>query len=306
MIDPTCFQRCLVLTGPTGSGKSALALDLAERLDAEIVAMDAMTLYRGFDIGTAKPTSAERARVPHHLIDVLEPWESGSVAWWLERAAARVGEIESRGRLVLFVGGSPLYLKSLLYGLFRGPRADPNLRQTLEGEAKDRGTPFLHGRLKTIDPISAAKVNPNDLRRIVRALEVWELTGKPISTLQTEWQRPRPSPGPDVVCLDVPRVELYERIDRRVLAMLDAGWLDEARRLRASHRPPSRESSAAVGYQELWDHLDGKQSLADATARIQQRTRNYAKRQLTWFRALTQCHFATAELTTARWHQKMT
>ena len=146
MIDPTCFQRCLVLTGPTGSGKSALALDLAERLNAEIVAMDAMTLYRGFDIGTAKPTPAERARVPHHLIDVLEPWESGSVAWWLERAAAAVAEIESRGRVALFVGGTPLYLKALLYGLFRGPKADAALRQTLEGEAKDRGTPFLHGR----------------------------------------------------------------------------------------------------------------------------------------------------------------
>jgi tRNA dimethylallyltransferase len=305
MIDQACFQRCLVLTGPTGSGKSALALDLAQRLNAEIVAMDAMTLYCGFDIGTAKPTSDERARIPHHLIDVLESWESGSVAWWLERAAATVVEIESRGRFALFVGGTPLYLKALLYGLFRGPKADPALRQTLEGEARERGTPALHSRLRTVDPIAATKVNPNDLRRIVRALEVWELTGKPISTLQTEWLRPRPSASPDVVCLDLPRSALYERIDRRVVAMLEAGWLDEARRLRASHRPPSREASAAVGYQELWDHLDVKQTLAEATARIQQRTRNYAKRQLTWFRALTPCHFATAELTTARWRQKM-
>jgi tRNA dimethylallyltransferase len=305
MPTPISFSRSLILTGPTGSGKSALALDLAERLKAEIVSMDSMTLYRGFDIGTAKPTAEERARVPHHLIDVLEPWESGSVAWWLERAAECVAEIEGRGRVALFVGGTPLYLKALLRGLFRGPSANLELRRKLEAEAERDGVPALHERLVAVDPKAAAKIHTNDLRRIVRALEVFESTGKPISSWQQEWRREQPADGPEVICLDVPRAELYARIDRRVLAMLEAGWLEEARELRELAWPPSREASAAVGYRDLWAFLDGKAGWEETVARIQQRTRNYAKRQLTWFRQLPEIRFATPELTFERWRSKM-
>jgi len=305
MVGPSCFQRALVLTGPTGSGKSGLALELAERLNAEIVSMDSMTVYRGFDIGTAKPTEADRGRVPHHLIDVLHPWESGSVAWWLEQAAAAVSDIEKRGRIALIVGGTPMYLKALLRGLFRGPPADPELRRRLETEAESGGVAALHARLATIDSAAAGKINTNDLRRIVRALEVWESTGQPISSFQNQWAGDSATSGPDLVCLEMPRAELYERINQRVLGMLSAGWLDEARRLRESPLRPSREASAALGYRELWEHLDGRRPWDQTVLRIQQGTRKFAKRQLTWFRHLPNCHFVTAELTSELWTSKM-
>jgi tRNA dimethylallyltransferase len=286
------FRRAIVLTGPTGSGKSALALEWAKRLGGEIVAMDSMTLYRGLDVGTAKPTREERARVPHHLIDVLDPWESANVAWWLERAAEAVRDIEARGKVALVVGGTPLYLKALLYGLFDGPPRDPALRAKLEAEEPA----VLHARLAAVDPVTARRLHVNDVRRVVRALEVWELTGRPISAWQTEWAKPGEG-GPRVLCVQRPRAELYARIDRRVLAMLDAGWLDEARRLRELPRPLSREAAAALGYGELFRFLDGASDWEAAVRLIQRRSRNYAKRQLTWFRHLPGCEFVAGELT---------
>jgi tRNA dimethylallyltransferase len=334
---PEVFRNALVLTGPTGSGKSALALEQAERLGAEIIAMDSMTLYKGMDIGTAKPTPEDRRRVPHHLIDVLEPWESGNVAWWLSRAAACVRDIESRGKRALFVGGTPLYLKALLFGLFDGPPADDAVRAKLTAFADAHGPAALHDRLAAVDPVAAARLHPNDVKRVTRALEVWDLTGRPISDWQREWSRSPLSPGgsragregelstqysvprtpsppatlspgqsgdrvlPRVVCLDRPRAELYARIDRRVLDMLAAGWLDEVRRLRALRRPRSREAAAAVGYRELNDFLDSRLGWDEAVERAQRRSRNYAKHQLTWFRRLPGLRFVTGELTTAPW-----
>lgn len=295
---PEHFERCLILTGPTGSGKSALALEIASRLNGEIVAMDSMTVYRGLDIGTAKPTAAERQRVPHHLIDVLDPWEAGNVAWWLDLARGAVQDIEARGRLAMLVGGTPLYLKAVLFGLFKAPPADAAVRQRLEAIAEHDGEAALHERLRRVDPAAAARLHPNDRRRLIRALEVHELTGRPLSEQQREWTRPTDSArSPEVVCLDLPRAELYARIDERVLAMLDAGWLDEAKRVRELPRPLSREAAAAVGYRDLWRFLDGRQDWPKTVASIQQQTRNYAKRQLTWFRHLPFCRFLTVELT---------
>src|SRR5262245_1053991 len=166
------FQNALVLTGPTGAGKSKLALELAVRLNAEIISMDSMALYRGMDIGTAKPTAAERASIRHHLIDVLAPWESSSVAWWLQEARRCAGQIESRGKRILFVGGTPLYLKALIFGLFDGPSADVSLRRRLTQEAVEKGSDALHSRLKKVDPETAARLHSNDQRRLIRALEV--------------------------------------------------------------------------------------------------------------------------------------
>ncbi len=286
------FTDALILTGPTACGKTALALATAPRLGAEVVAMDSMTVYRGMDVGTAKPTTAERAAVPHHLVDDLDPWESGTVAWWLGRAAAVCAELAARGKRALFVGGTPFYLKALLHGLFDGPPGDPDLRRRLEAEAEAVGKDELHARLTAVDAKTAARLHPNDVRRVVRALEVFELTGKPISSWQQGWDTaafagdaaPPPAPIPAVV-LELSRDVLYDRINRRVGAMLAAGWLDEARRLR--ERPISREARQALGYRELWDYLDTPGASLDATADlIRTHTRQFAKRQLTWFRHL--------------------
>ena len=311
------FQNAFILTGPTGAGKSRLALTLAERLGAEIVSMDSMALYCGMDVGTAKPRPDDRRRVPHHLLDVLEPWESASVAWWLRRAADCCRDIESRGRRVLFVGGTPLYLKALLHGLFDGPPADEALRRRLTEEAERLGSNALHARLADVDPASAARLHPNDVRRIIRALEVWHLTGRPISAWQTQWRaggvsplvpgakesggsRPR-SPGFPVLYLNPPRAELYARIDARVHRMIADGLVEEVRALRHLPRPLSREAAQALGYKELVDHLDGGAPLEEAVVRIQTRSRQFARRQLTWFRNLPECVPIRDYLTFAAW-----
>jgi tRNA dimethylallyltransferase len=305
--NPLCdpCRNALILTGPTGSGKSRLALDLAERLGAEIVAMDSMTLYRHMDIGTAKPRPAEQQRVPHHLLDALEPWESASVAWWLDRARDCCRDIENRGKRVLFVGGTPLYLKTLLCGLFDGPPASEALRDRLAAEAKEYGCQVLHNRLATVDPVSASRLHVNDVRRVIRALEVWELTGQPISGLQVQWRMPEETvlsrEKPRCLCLDLPRPVLYERINARVWRMIQDGLVEEARALRRLDRPLSREAARAVSYEEIFRHLDGELSLEEAVALIQMRSRNLAKRQLTWFRRLPLRRVANENLTFALW-----
>jgi tRNA dimethylallyltransferase len=305
------FARALILAGPTASGKTELSLEIADRLDAEIVSMDSMVLYRGMDIGTAKPSLEECRRKAHHLIDVLDPWESASVAWWLEQAAKCSKEIESRGKQVLFVGGTPLYLKALLRGLFEGPPADPHLRRRLMQDCERDGCQSLHERLAQGDPVSARRLHPNDVRRIIRALEVLELTGRPISAWQQQWA-PRMEGGESGIedrrsapyrCLwlDVPRDELYRRINARVREMMAQGWLEEARRLRQLPRSLSKEASQALGYKELFAHLDGQLDLEQTVERIQTRSRNFAKRQISWFRHLPECRPANRQLTFEHW-----
>jgi tRNA dimethylallyltransferase len=292
----SAFDNALILTGPTACGKSALALELAERIGAEIVALDSITVYRGMDIGTAKPTRAERESVPHHLIDVLDPWESLTVAWWLERAEEACREIGARGKRPLFVGGTPFYLKALFHGLFAGPPADEELRRSLEAEAASDGSAAIHARLAAVDPKTAARLHPNDVRRVVRALEVYTLTGIPISDWQQTWDTksfaddaaPPPRLIPAVV-LELPRELLYDHINERVDRMLAAGWLDEVRSLRELPRPLSREARQALGYRELLAFLeDGDSSWPDTAELIRTHTRQFAKRQLTWFRHMPQ------------------
>jgi tRNA dimethylallyltransferase len=292
---PAEFAGTLILTGPTGSGKSAVALELAQQLNGEIVAMDSMTLYRGMDIGTAKPSRAEQLQIRHHLIDVLDPWESANVAWWLELAAQSVREIRARQRVPILVGGTPFYLKAVLSGLFDGPPSNPEVRAALEARAIAIGQIRLHEELAAVDPISARRLHPNDVRRVVRALEVFHVAGQPISSFQQTWttstfsgagNHPEPSIQRFFV-LDWPREELYLRIERRVDAMLEAGWLDEARALKALPQPMAREPAQALGYRELMAFLEGQRSGWEETvAEIKTRTRQFAKRQLTWFRGL--------------------
>lgn len=290
----SAFERALILTGPTACGKTALALKLAEHIGGEIVALDSMTVYRGMDIGTAKPSAAERARVPHHLIDVLDPWESLTVAWWLARAESACCDITARNKRPIFVGGTPFYLKALLHGLFDGPPADAELRTALEIEAERDGHTALHSRLAAVDPKSAARLHPNDVRRVVRALEVYTLTGRPISDWQQTWDTPSfagegvaPQVSIPAAVLTLPREMLYDRINRRVGAMLDAGWLDEVRALRALPQPLSREARQALGYRELLEYLYAGGDWNAVMDLIRTHTRQFAKRQLTWFRNLS-------------------
>ncbi len=279
------LHRAIYLTGPTAVGKTAVGVALARRLGAEVVALDSMTLYRGMDIGTAKPTPAERGGVPHQLIDVLDPWESASVADYRDRAIRVVADLEGRGRRALFVGGTALYLKALLRGLFEGPGADPALRKALEEEADRLGDPAMHARLAGLDPAAASRLHPNDRRRVVRALEVIEATGRTLTEQQVEHGRPAPDSVP-VFALERPRAELLGRIDRRVEAMFAEGLVEEVRALHFAPRPLALAPSQGVGYREVIDLLEGRVDLAGAVSMTQARTRQFAKRQATWFRGL--------------------
>ncbi len=276
------------LTGPTASGKTAVGSELARLLDAEIISLDSMAVYRRMDIGTAKPTTAERAAIQHHLIDVVDPSENFSVAQYRQDALGAMDEIRTRGREVLFVGGTPLYLKAMLRGIFEGPPADWTIRHRLLDAAKDDPT-ALHRRLQAVDPAAAARLHPNDTRRLIRALEVYEITGSPISALQQQFDVGRLADQCRVFVLDWARGELNERINRRVDAMFAAGLVDETRRLFDAARPPGRTAQQAVGYREVIEHLHGERGLAETIELVKLRTRQFAKRQLTWFRSLSEC-----------------
>jgi tRNA dimethylallyltransferase len=281
-------RDCWFLTGPTASGKSAVGVELAERLNAEIVAMDSMSLYRGMDIGTAKPSAKERAAVPHQLIDVLEPGAEFSLAQYVSAAREAVEGIAARGRTALFVGGTPLYLKGLLRGLFEGPPADWELRRRLLSEAEQRGEQHLYERLTAIDPEGARRLHARDTRRLIRAIEVFEKTGRPISDWQRQFDVPVPQDECRVFVLDWPRESLYERINRRVEEMFRTGLVAEVRGL-LSRGPLSRTASQAVGYREVIEHLQSGLGLDASIASVQQHTRQLAKRQITWFRSLSEC-----------------
>ena len=290
------FRNCWFLTGPTAGGKSDVAIALARRIDAEILSLDSMAVYRGLDIGTAKPTPAQRQAVLHHLLDLVSPEQDFSVAQYVDAAREAAGGILARGRTPLFVGGSPLYLKALLRGLFAGPPADWPLRRELEETARRDGSSQLHARLAEVDPAAAARLHPNDTRRLIRALEVHLQMGQPISGLQQEFAVAHAASDGRVFVLDWPRDVLQRRIDARVEVMFAAGWVEEVHRFLESGQTLSRTASQAVGYREIVEHLAGGPNLADTVSRIQQRTRQFAKRQLTWFRSLSECRWiAVAE-----------
>lgn len=285
------FLDCWYLTGATASGKTGIGIELAQRLDAEIISLDSMALYREMDIGTAKPTAQQRLRVPHHLLDLLSPRDEFSVSNYLEAARRTMAEIRSRGREVLFVGGTPLYLKALLRGIFRGPPADWEFRRAVEEELQQTGLPALYERLRQVDPLSAAKLHPNDKRRIIRALEVYRATGRPISHLQTQFDEGRPAAGCRVFALLWPRAELHQRINRRVDAMFAAGFVEEVGGLLERHVTLSRTALQAVGYREVINHLQGRLDLAATIEAVKARTRQFARHQETWFRSLSECRF---------------
>ncbi len=278
----------IILTGPTASGKSAVGLELASSLGAEILSVDSMKVYRRMDVGTAKPTSSDRARVPHHLVDLREPWESYTVHDYVRDADRAAADVASRGGRVLMEGGTPLYIKAFLVGLFEGPPPDEELRARLRAEAKERGLAELHARLARVDPVAAGRIHPNDERRIVRALEVHEQTGVPISSLQRQFGARRPGVRARLFALERPKTEIRARISARIDRMLDLGFLEEARSLLDIHkneRPLSKPALGAVGYRELWAHLEGELTLDEARGRIRTETWRFVRRQLTWLRS---------------------
>lgn len=272
-----------VIVGPTASGKTGLSLMVAKRVPAEIISADSRQVYRRMDIGTAKPDPDARRLVRHHCIDVADPSEVYSAGMFAEAGRAAVADILSRGRLAVAVGGSGLYLRALVDGLFDGGFRDHGLRTRLNREAIESGTAALHDRLRAADPDSAEKIHPNDLKRIVRALEVAELSGRPMSRMQREETRPADF---NTLWYGVrwPRESLYRRIDDRVDRMMRAGFLEEVRGLLASGRTGADPAMDALGYRELTAHLQGRLTLDDAVEAIKMRTRQFAKRQMTWFR----------------------
>ncbi len=277
--------EAIVLTGPTGSGKSEWAARLAEELPVEIISVDSALVYRGMDIGTAKPDAALRARVPHHLIDILDPAQSYSAGEFVADCERLIEAIRSRGRIPLLVGGTMLYLRALLHGIADLPRGSPELRRSIDERAAQAGWPRLHAELASLDPDAAARIHPNDPQRIQRALEVCYLTGRPLSELQRA-RIPFAASLPRFALAPADRAELHRRLAKRLSSMLERGFLAEVRRLRERGDLTARHPALrAVGYRQLWAHLEGQYGLDEARERALAATRQLAKRQLTWLRA---------------------
>lgn len=279
------FPKLLVIAGPTASGKSELALRLAERLDGEIVNADSMQVYRGMDIGTAKPSCQERKRVPHHLLNVADPDRLFSAADFAEAADAAIADIVSRGKRVIVTGGTGLYIRALLKGLVDSPSGAGDIRAALHEEAARRGNEAMLEELRRVDPASADRMHPNNLVRIVRALEVYRMTGIPLSRYQSEHDFGQLRYQALQIAIKVDRGELYRRIEQRVDQMMDQGLVDEVRGLLAAGWSRELKSMRSIGYKESAAFLAGELSRDEAVALIKRDTRRYAKRQMTWFKA---------------------
>jgi tRNA dimethylallyltransferase len=274
------------LLGPTASGKSALALEAAEKVPLEIVSMDSALVYRGMDIGTAKPSAAQRARVPHHLIDLIDPDDAYSAGRWRRDALSKVGEIAGRNKIPLLVGGTMLYYHTLTGGLDALPPANAQVRAEIDAEAARRGWPALHAELARIDARTAQRLAPNDAQRIQRALEVWRLTGRSLSSLQGVARQDLPFELKGLALVPE-RTTLHERIAKRFDAMLELGLIDEVRELRQRYRlSAAMPSMRAVGYRQVWEYLEGRYDKAALREKGVAATRQLAKRQLTWLRSL--------------------
>lgn len=270
----------LVILGPTASGKSDAALAIARRIGGEILSVDSMQVYRGMDVGTAKPNASERAEVRHHLIDVVDPDQPFTVARFVEMADAVIDDAASRGAPLIATGGTPLYYKALFEGLFGGPGADDEVRRRLREMPGEE----LHRRLSEVDSAAAARIHANDTRRLVRALEVYELTGQPISSFQTEWTQPSARHIATWVGLSWDKEALNRRINARVKAMVGAGWVEEVRALLDRYGTLSHTAAEATGYREMIQHVRGELSLDNAVEQIKIGTRQLARRQMKWFR----------------------
>jgi tRNA dimethylallyltransferase len=273
----------ILMLGLTASGKGRLAFNLAKHIGAEIISIDSMKVYRRMDIGTAKPPKEARAALRHHLIDVVEPSDSFSAGLFLQHASSAVKQIKRRNSPIVAVGGTALYIKALLYGLFEGPGADEKTRNQLQQRAKAEGLEQLYQQLQSVDSITAQRIHPTDAKRIIRALEVYELTGKPISALQQQWNSGTVHNW-SIIGLRREKNDANRRINSRVKKMITAGLIDEVKSLLAEDKPLSKQARCAIGYAEIIDYLNGKMGLEGATELIRKNTRRLAKNQRTWFK----------------------
>ena len=278
--------KLLVVVGPTGAGKSSLAIDLAERAAAEVLSADSQQVYVGMDIGTGKVSAAERARVPHHLLDIMAPDEHMTAARFVELADPIIEDATDRQAPIIVAGGTGLYVRALLLGLFPGPPANEELRRELEASADEHGTEHLRARLAQVDPDSADRIEKNDRKRLIRAIEIYEVTGTTMTAHHAQHDHRNVPPRYDarLIGLAPKREILYARIDARVDDMMHSGWLDEVRRLRADGYGAHLRSQSAIGYSELHQHLDGTLDLGEAVRLIKRNSRRYARRQLSWYR----------------------
>ena len=278
--------------GPTASGKTDLAIALRRHLPVELISVDSAMVYRGMDIGSAKPSADELAIAPHRLIDICDPAQAYSAARFREDALREMYDISASGRIPLLVGGTMLYYRALQYGLSELPKADPEVRAELQRELEAHGLEALHDRLARVDPLAAQRIHRNDPQRTLRALEVWELTGRPLSELQATAGQPMPFRAIKLVRAPASRAQLHRRIDRRFLAMLENGFVEEVERLVArGDLHPDMPAMRSVGYRQVWAWLRGEFSRDEMVERGQAATRQLAKRQITWLRSEQACHW---------------
>jgi len=283
-----------ILTGPTASGKTEAALSIAESIHAEIISADSMLVYRGMDIGTEKPAAAMQRKIPHHLIDVVDPWEEYSVGRYVKDFERVANELHQKGKPFIVVGGTALYLKAIVDGLFEGPPADWEYRNYLKSIAAAQGPDSLHKMLAEVDAEAAHKLHFNDQRRVIRALEVIKSTGRRISSLQTQFGTKNPKYDCIMMAIEHDRAILYKRIETRVDSMLQRGLIEEVRTLVNHPMGLSRQAAQALGYKEVIDFLGGRHTLSEVSQVIKQSTRHFAKRQMTWFRSFPGIHWIHA------------
>lgn len=286
----------IVVAGPTASGKTGLAIDIANYVGGEIVSADSMQIYKYMNIGSAKPTQKERAKAVHHMIDFLEPDAEFSVADYTEMAHKVIADIYERKKIPIMAGGTGLYINSVVNDVTFGDMdTDYELRESLRKTAEEKGSEYLLHMLSEFDEVSAKRLHPNNLRRIIRAIEFYKITGKPISEHQEETKKTQSRYNPLMLCVNWDREELYDRINRRVDMMMDEGLLDEVKRLMDMGYTKDLNSMQGIGYKEVMDYFDGKASLEETVEIIKQSSRRYAKRQLTWFRRDERIHYVSSE-----------
>jgi tRNA dimethylallyltransferase len=277
-------NKKILILGVTASGKGKLAFELAKTVGGEIVSIDSMKVYRRMDIGTAKPSTENRRQIPHHLIDIVEPSESFSVARFIELADAAIKDILARNKPVVAVGGTAMYIKALLYGLFEGPGTDENIRNQIKATIESQGLEQLYRRLQSIDPEAAQRIHAKDAKRIIRALEVYQLTGRPISSFQQQFDSAGSVDQWVIIGLRREKTDASHRINMRVKNMIERGLVDEVKGLLADKRPMSQQARCAIGYAEIIDYLESRMSLDEAIELIKKNTRQLAKAQRTWFK----------------------